>query len=133
MSDILDALKRCTCVCFNADEGSPGPWSHEVNGKQWRGEQAEAWLYEDYLRTKTNAETPRVVLVSTYPDPPYHRVCASELPEILIKPLQIPSSKTAVPLPRKTRTFDPVHPSWPNGVNWLPGVLACVECEKFRI
>lgn len=129
----LDELKRYTYVCFNADEGPLGPWSHEVGGKQWRGEQAEAWLYEAYLRTKTNAETPRVILVSAYPEPPYHRVRAPELPEILIEPLQIPARETVVLLPRKTRTFDPVHPSWPNGVSWIPGVLACVEYQRFRL
>lgn len=114
------------------DEGPAGPWLHGIEDDLWRAEQAEAWLYPVCLRyfQQRNMESTRLIFVSAYPDPPYHRVHRlKELPEDLVSPLQNPTSVEALELPRKSCSFEPSHPKWPNGVTWIPGKLAHVKYE----
>jgi hypothetical protein len=128
----LDKSDRYMFVPYNDDEGPSGPWVHQVDDTLWRAEQAEAWLYPvclDYFQQR-NTETTRLIFVSAYPDPPYHRVHKlKELPEGLVTPLQTPKQIETIEMPRRSRSFDPQHPKWPSGVTWLPGKLAHVEYE----
>jgi len=121
----LDEEQWYKYVPYNQDEGKQGPWAHKLEGSLWRAQQAEVWLYREYLKhmqdlQKKGMKTTRLILVSAYPDFPYHRV---HMPEDLAKPLQRPTCVQTIELPKKSLVFEPPHPKWPSGLVWVPNKL----------
>lgn len=109
-------------VSYQSDEGHSGPWVFDYNGRFFRAQQAEVWLFRFYLdqARRSGSAMPGLVLVSARTEPPYHRVLT---PPELSKALSDPLKVSKIELPCKWRTFDPPHPKWPGSISWAPSSI----------